>query len=227
MLTYPIEYGNVLTPQPDTIYDKNPPMAVRLMNIEDVPIASINEKPKSAVKITIRNTPPPMPKRPDANPTKIPMTAQEIRLNGIFASSLSLFKSTIFLIATNNSKHPNIISKVRDGSPEATKPPTAPPTIPNIPNCKPGFTIPSKDFVCLYAPLNAVGIIMARLVPIDMSIARLGSTPMYFNRKYCKGTIKNPPPTPKSPDAKPAQIPIKIKPMKYSIGNIIIIYLNY
>lgn len=44
---------------------------------------------------------------------------------------------------------------------------------------------------------------------------------MYFNKKYCKGTIKNPPPTPKSPDANPAQIPIKIKPMKYSIGNII------
>ena len=33
-----------------------------------------------------------------------------------------------------------------------------------------------------------------------------------FKRKYWKGTIKNPPPTPKRPDAKPATIPIKIKP---------------
>jgi hypothetical protein len=42
---------------------------------------------------------------------------------------------------------------------------------------------------------------------------------MYFNRKYCRGTIKNPPPMPKRPDANPAQIPIRISPMKYSIGN--------
>ena len=194
------------------------------MNIEEVPIASINENPNKAVKITIMNIPPPIPKRPDANPTKIPITAQESKLNGIFAFCLSLFISIIFLTATNNNKHPKIISNALDGSPEATKPPITPPIIPNIPNCKPGFIIPSIDFVCLYAPLIAVGIIMARLVPIDMSIARLGSTPMYFKRKYCKGTIKNPPPTPKSPDANPAQTPIKIKPMKYSTGNMTIKY---
>ena len=41
-----------------------------------------------------------------------------------------------------------------------------------------------------------------------------------FSKKYCRGTIRNPPPTPKSPDAKPAHMPIKIKPIKYSIGNI-------
>ena len=191
-------------------------MAVKLINIEDVPIASINENPKIEVKITIKNTPPPMPKSPEANPTEIPITAEEIRLNGIFASSFSLFLSRIFLTATNNNKHPNIISKALDGSPDATKPPTALPIIPNMPNFNPGFTIPSNDFECL----NAVGTMIAKLVPIDMSIARPGSTPMYFNKKYCRGTIKNPPPTPKSPDAKPAKTPIKIKPKKYSIGNI-------
>ena len=74
--------------------------------------------------------------------------------------------------------------------------------------------------MCLYAPLKEVGIIIARLVPNEISIAKSGFTPMYFNRKYCSGTIKNPPPTPKSPEAKPAHIPIKIKPTYYSIGNI-------
>ncbi len=56
-------------------------------------------------------------------------------------------------------------------------------------------------------------------------MAKSGDTPMYFKRKYCRVTIKNPPPTPKRPDAKPAQIPIKINPMKYSIGNILSIKL--
>ena len=81
--------------------------------------------------------------------------------------------------------------------------------------------------VCLYAPLNDVGTIIAKLVANEISIAKSGSTPMYFNKKYCRGTIINPPPTPKRPDANPAQIPIKINPMKYSIGNMNIIYLNY
>ena len=72
-----------------------------------------------------------------------------------------------------------------------------------------------------------VGIIMAKLVPKEIRIAKSGSTPMYLSKKYWRGTIKNPPPTPKSPDAKPAQIPIKIKAIKYSGGNINIIYLNY
>ena len=61
---------------------------------------------------------------------------------------------------------------------------------------------------------------MAKLVPNDINMAKSGSTPMYFSRKYWRGTIRNPPPTPKRPDAKPAHIPIKINPMKYSAGNI-------
>lgn len=61
---------------------------------------------------------------------------------------------------------------------------------------------------------------MAKLVPNEINMAKSGSTPIYLSKKYCRGTIKKPPPTPKSPDAKPAQMPIKIKPMKYSIGNI-------
>ena len=63
---------------------------------------------------------------------------------------------------------------------------------------------------------------IAKLVPNEINNAKSGSTPMYFNKKYCKGTIKNPPPTPKSPDAKPAHMPIKINPKKYSIGNMTI-----
>ena len=50
-----MEYGNVLTPQPETIYDRNPPIAVREMKMEDVPMASIIEKPRSAVKMAIMN----------------------------------------------------------------------------------------------------------------------------------------------------------------------------
>ena len=220
MLTYPIEYGNVDTPQPDTMYDKNPPMAVRLMNIEEVPIASIIENPSSAVRIAIRNIPPPTPNNPDENPTKSPIIAVDIKLNGIFASSLSLLMLIMLFTAMNNNKHPKMISKTLEGSPDATKPPIAPPMIPNTPNRIPGFTILSIVLVCLYAPLSDVGMIMAKLVPKEMSIAKSGSTPMYFNKKYCRGTIKNPPPTPRSPDANPAHIPIKTNPMKYSIGNI-------
>ena len=64
--------------------------------------------------------------------------------------------------------------------------------------------------MCLYAPLSDVGIIIAKLVPKEINIAKSGFTPIYFNKKYCRGTIRNPPPTPKSPEAKPAHIPIKI-----------------
>lgn len=195
-------------------------MAVREIKIEDVPIASIIENPNSEVKIAIKNIPPPTPKRPDENPTRRPMAAVEIKLNGILASSRSLLMFTILLTVMKSSKHPKIISKTLDGNPDATNPPTAPPIIPKTPKRKPGLIILSIDRVCLYAPLNDVGIIMARLVAKEISIARSGSTPMYFNRKYCKGTIMNPPPIPKRPDANPAQIPIKIKPKKYSIGNI-------
>jgi len=209
------------------MYDINPPIAVNDMNIEDVPIDSINENPSSVVKIAIRNIPPPTPKSPDENPTKIPIIPIEIILKGIFASCLSLFMSMMFLIAMNNSKHPNIISRILEGIVEAINPPINPPIIPNNPSLIPGFIIPSIVFACLYAPLNAVGIIMAKLVPNDINIAMFGSTPMYFNRKYWSGTIKNPPPTPRSPDAKPAHIPINISPMKYSIGNIIIFNISY
>ena len=56
-LTYPNEYGNGLTPQPDIIYDTVPPIAVRLINTDEIPIASIIENPNIAVKIRIINTP--------------------------------------------------------------------------------------------------------------------------------------------------------------------------
>ena len=61
------------------MYDKNPPIAVKLIKIEDVPIASIIENPKSEVKMTIKNMPPPMPKRPDENPTNKPMIPADIK----------------------------------------------------------------------------------------------------------------------------------------------------
>lgn len=134
MLTYPIEYGNVLTPQPVTIYDKNPPTAVRQINTEEVPIASIKEKPRSEVNIAIKNTPPPIPKSPDEKPTKRPMIPLVSKLKEILASSRSLFMSIMFLTTTNSSKQPNIISNTLDGSPDATNPPTAPPIIPKTPS---------------------------------------------------------------------------------------------
>ena len=210
------------TPQPEIIYDKNPPTAVRQMKIEDVPIASIIENPKSAVNMAIRNIPPPTPKRPDENPTKRPMIPHVPRLNGILASSLSLLMLMTLLTVMNKSRHPKINSNTLEGSADATKPPKSPPITPKMPNLIPGPMILSIVRVCLYAPLSEVGIIIARLVPNDINIAKSGSTPMYLSKKYCRGTIKNPPPTPRSPEAKPAQIPIKIKPMKYSIGNITI-----
>ena len=111
------------TPQPEIIYDRNPPTAVRQMKIEEVPIASIIEKPKSEVNIAIRNIPPPTPKSPDENPTKRPMIPAVIKLNGILASSLSLLMLMILLIAINKSRHPNIISKTLEGSADAAKPP--------------------------------------------------------------------------------------------------------
>ena len=139
----------MLTPQPDTTYDKNPPTAVRQMNTEDVPIASIIEKPISAVRMAIKNIPPPTPKRPDENPTKRPIIAVDTQLNDILASSLSLLMSVKFLIAMKSNKHPNIISKTLDDNPEATKPPIAPPIIPKIPNRIPGFKILSVERECL------------------------------------------------------------------------------
>ena len=188
--------------------------------MDDVPIASIIEKPKSEVRIAIRNIPPPTPKSPDEKPTIKPIMHVEARLNGIFASSRSLLMLTILLIVMNNNKQPKIISSILEGRADATNPPTAPPIIPKIPNWIPGFKILSIVRVCLYAPLKDVGIMIAKLVPKEMSIAKSGLTPMYFSRKYCKGTIRNPPPTPSSPDAKPAHIPININPMKYSMVNI-------
>lgn len=222
-----MEYGKVETPQPVTIYDKNPPMAVRLMNIEEVPIASSMEKPKRDVKIAMRNTPPPTPKSPDENPTSKPIIPMEIKLNGILASSFSLLRFKKLLTAMKSNKHPKMISNIFDGSPEATKPPMTPPTIPKAPNFNPGSIIPSMDLECLYAPLSDVGMIIAKLVPKEISIAKSEFTPICCNKKYWRGTIRNPPPTPNNPDAKPAQIPINISPMKYSTGNTNITYLKY
>ncbi len=199
------------------------------MKIDDVPIASIIENPRSAVNMAIKNTPPPTPKSPDENPTRKPIIPAVIRLNGILASSLSLLMLIILLSVMNNNRRPNIISNTPEGNDDATKPPIMPPIIPNIPNRIPDCIILFIVLVCLYAPLSDVGTTMARLVPNDINIAKSGSTPMYFNKKYCRGTIKNPPPTPKSPDAKPAHIPISINPMRYSIGNITIkiLYVYY
>lgn len=134
MLTYPIEYGNVETPQPEIIYDKNPPTAVRLMNIEEVPIASIIENPRSTVRIAIRNTPPPTPKRPDENPTTTPIIPEVIKLNGILASSLSLLILIILFTVINSNRRPKIISNILEGSAEAANPPSIPPIIPKTPN---------------------------------------------------------------------------------------------
>lgn len=208
------------TPQPEIIYDRNPPTAVKLMKMEDVPIASIIEKPNREVKIAIKNIPPPTPKSPDENPTERPMIPAVNKLNGILASSLSLLMLMILLTVINKSRHPKMISNILEGSADATKPPKAPPITPKIPSLIPGCTILSIVRVCLYAPLRDVGIMIAKLVPNDINMAKSGSTPMYFNKKYCRGTIRNPPPIPKSPDAKPAHMPIKTNPIKYSIGNI-------
>ena len=176
------------------------------MNTEEVPIARIIENPKSVVKITIKNIPPPIPSKPEENPTKRPVKAMEIKLKSNYASFSFLSSDKIFLIAMNNNKSPKIISRTLEVKPDATKPPIKLPMIPKIPNLIPGSIILSNFWECLYAPLVAVGIIIAKLVPNEISIARSGATPIYFKRKYWKGTIKNPPPTPKSPDANPATI---------------------
>lgn len=144
-----MEYGNVLTPQPETTYDRNPPIAVKQMKIDDVPIASIIEKPRKAVNMAIKNIPPPTPKSPDENPTNRPIMPAVNKLNGILASSLSLLMLIILLTAINSSKHPNMISNIFEGSIEAVKPPIIPPIIPKMPNLTPGFIIPSSDLVCL------------------------------------------------------------------------------
>ena len=54
---------------------------------------------------------------------------------------------------------------------------------------------------------------MAKLVPKETIIANEGSTPTDVNKKNCKGTMRKPPPTPRRPEANPATIPIKIKPI--------------
>ena len=81
------------------------------MKIDEVPIASIIEKPKSAVRIAIKNIPPPTPKSPDENPTSRPIIQVEVVLNGIFASSLSLLILIILLTVINNNKQPKIITR--------------------------------------------------------------------------------------------------------------------
>lgn len=105
--------------------------------MDDVPIASIIENPKSAVRIAIKNIPPPTPKRPEENPTKRPIIPAVTKLNGILASSLSLLILTILFTVMNNNKRPNIISKTLEGSADATNPPIAPPIIPKTPNLIP------------------------------------------------------------------------------------------
>ena len=105
-----------------------------------------------------------------------------------------------------------MICRIFEGMIVAVNPPITPPIIPKIPNLNPVPTIPSNFCECLYAPLVAVGMMIAKLVPREIRIAKSCEIPMYFSRKYCKGTIKKPPPTPKRPEANPAIIPIRINP---------------
>ena len=73
------------------------------MKIEEVPIASIIEKPKRAVRIAIKNTPPPTPNNPDEKPTNNPIIPVVIKLNGILASSRSLLMlRTLFTVTNRN-----------------------------------------------------------------------------------------------------------------------------
>ena len=51
ILTYPIEYGNILTPHPEIIYDIVPPIAVNEIKTEDMPIALINEIEKALLEL--------------------------------------------------------------------------------------------------------------------------------------------------------------------------------
>lgn len=81
MLTYPNEYGNVLTPHPEIIYDIVPPIAVNEMKTDEIPIDLINENPKIIVRIRIRNMPPPIPSKPDRKPTIIPVNVMDNGLN--------------------------------------------------------------------------------------------------------------------------------------------------
>ena len=62
------------------------------MNTDDIPIARIIENPKSIVKITIKNMPPPMPSNPEKNPTKRPVNiiAKKLKSNLASFSFLSL-----------------------------------------------------------------------------------------------------------------------------------------
>ena len=104
------------------------------MNTDDIPIARIIENPKSIVKITIKNMPPPMPSNPEKNPTKRPVNIIAKKLKSNLASFSFLSLESKFLIAINKSKHPKIISKILEGASEATNPPIKLPKIPKIPN---------------------------------------------------------------------------------------------
>jgi hypothetical protein len=63
---------------------------------------------------------------------------------------------------------------------------------------------------------------IAKLVPKETIKASPGSIPTEVNKKNCRGTIINPPPTPNKPDAKPAIIPIITNPMKYNMVKILL-----
>ena len=119
-------------------------MAVNEMNTEEVPMARIIENPKSIVNMTIKNIPPPIPRRPEKNPTNKPVNIIVIKLKSNLASFSFFSLESMFLIAMNNNKSPKIISNVLDGNTEATKPPIKLPIIPNIPNLIPGPMILSN-----------------------------------------------------------------------------------
>ena len=134
----------MLTPQPEIIYDIVPPIAVREINTDEVPIALIIGNPKSIVRMTIKKIPPPIPNNPEKNPTNKPVNIIVMKLKSNLALFSFLSFEIMFLIAMNNNKTPKIIYNILDGNMEATKPPQKLPIIPKIPSFIPGSMILSN-----------------------------------------------------------------------------------
>jgi hypothetical protein len=69
------------------------------------------------------------------------------------------------------------------------------------------FTAPRRW--CARLPLIIVGIITAREVAKASLVASVLSIPPAVYSQNWTGVIRNPPPTPKSPEAVPVRIPVK------------------
>ena len=111
------------------------------MKTEDVPIASIKVKPNNMHRDGTKNTPPPMPSKPDRIPIRKPTIPAFNKLNSINAFSPSLLEPNSISNATTNNKIANVICKIFVGMIFARIPPQNPPRIPKIANLIPGFTI--------------------------------------------------------------------------------------